>query len=71
MTETQKERIEKIRKILESSSVPLGPKQIARQINEYWCMRFGLPQGNRVGPLLKLMDDVKRNGYDGTYELKK
>lgn len=71
MTETQKERIEKIRKILESSPVPLGPTQIARQINEGWCIIGGTPQSNKICPMLKLMDDVKRNGYDGTYVLKK
>lgn len=71
MTETQKERIEKIRKILESSPVPLGPTQIAREINEHWCIIGGSPQSNRICSLLKLMDDVKRYAYEGKYELKK
>lgn len=58
MTDTTKERNEKVLKILLAEFQPIGPTEIARLINEKWCCD-GYPSSAAISPILKRIGAVK------------
>lgn len=46
-------RDKKVRKVLSETASPITPTDIARQINEPWCMVNGYPQSAPIVPVLR------------------
>lgn len=71
MTKLQQERMAKIRKVLSEATFPIGPTEIARRINEPWCVVDGAyPQSSKICPMLDKMGDVVRNPMSRQYMLR-
>ena len=63
------DRDNKVRAVLEATSIPLGPTEIARRIDEEWCVAGGAggyPMSNTIVPVLRRIGAV---GDRGKYTL--
>lgn len=66
------ERNEKVRAVLRDALSPLGPTEIARRINEDWCVFPGIdrgyPQSAKITPICRRIGAI---GVKGKYTLPK
>ena len=64
------DRDEKVIAILRTSSLPLGPTEIARRIGEAWCggLSHQYPSSSAIMPVLRRIGAVKEDGV-GRYSL--
>lgn len=62
------DRNNKVRAVLEQATEPLGPTEIARRINEPWCMAGGYPQSSIITPVLRKLGI--RGNFSGKYKLR-
>ena len=56
------DRDNKVRAVLEATSVPLGPTEIARRIGEAWCMLGGYPMSSAIVPVLRRIGAIGERG---------
>lgn len=55
------ERDNKVLTILKTASEPLGPTEIARRINESWCVPNGYPLSSVITPVCRRIRAVAAN----------
>lgn len=60
------QRNEKVRAVLASTQLALGPTEIARRIDEPWCKSEGYFQSGAIVPVLRRIGAV---GIKGKYTL--
>lgn len=56
------ERDEKVRAVLQASSVMLGPTEIARRVNEPWCVPNRYPSSSAIVPVLRRIGAIAIKG---------
>ena len=64
---SKNDRNNKVLAILEQATKPLGPTEIARRINEQWCMIGGQPQSSIITPVLRKLG--VKGDISGKYSL--